>query len=171
MGERRRVLSAAGQGPRRRDGWAYRLPSEAEWEYACRAGTKTPFAFGEHLAFPKQAQFTLGSDEDGVGAGDPDAKPPALPERVGRLAENPWGLHDMHGNVAEWCGDWFARGYPADGPRENPRGPADGERRVVRGGSWRDPAAACRSAARRGLNPSAKEDAVGFRVAYAPAGR
>ena len=139
-----------------RDGWAYRLPTEAEWEYACRAGTTTPFAFGDRLT-PKQARF----------AADGGPAEPELPGKVGQTEANAWGLFDMHGNVAEWCQDYYRRGYPSDGPRDNPLGPADGDRRVVRGGSFRQPAAECRSAARAGYRGSERKDFIGFRVVYA----
>jgi formylglycine-generating enzyme required for sulfatase activity/tRNA A-37 threonylcarbamoyl transferase component Bud32 len=142
-----------------RDGWAYRLPTEAEWEYACRAGTTTAYFFGDRLTSPKQARFVA----EGKASPDQD-----LPGKVGQTEPNAWGLFDMSGNVAEWCLDYYRRGYPADGPRENPLGPADGDRRVVRGGSFRDPPAAGRSAARAGLRNYERKDFVGFRVVYAP---
>jgi serine/threonine protein kinase len=141
-----------------RDGWAYRLPTEAEWEYACRAGKSTPYFFGERLTSQKQARFAA----DGA-ASDQD-----IPGKVGQTEPNAWGLYDMSGNVAEWCLDYYKRGYAADGPRENPLGPADGDRRVVRGGSFRDGPSACRSAARMGLRNYERKDFVGFRVVYAP---
>jgi len=154
-----------------RRGWAYRLPTEAEWEYACRAGTATPFGVGDgdKLVFRpelKQALFTM-TGADPVEDGDPVPASP-LPGRVGVYKPNAWGLYDMHGNVAEWCRDWYKRGYPGDAPRDNPTGPAIGTRRVVRGGSYQDPAADCRSAARDYADPTARKDAVGFRPVYAP---
>ena len=142
-----------------RDGWAYRLPTEAEWEYACRAGTHSPYFFGDKLTSQKQARF----------AADPKGSPDAdVPAKVGHTDPNAFGLFDMSGNVAEWCQDYYKRGYPADGPRDNPLGPAESDRLVVRGGSFRDPAAACRSAARSSLRPNERKDNVGFRVVYAP---
>lgn len=169
--------------PHARPGWAYRLPTEAEWEYAARAGNPTPFGVGDagadKLVYRPQvksvtALFTV-TGSDPCEDADPIA-PLTLPGKAGSYPPNRWGLYDMHGNVAEWCQDWFKAGYPADGPRTDPTGPASGDRRVVRGGSFRDPASACRSAARKGLRPfdtggegnNPVTGAVGFRVVYAP---
>jgi tRNA A-37 threonylcarbamoyl transferase component Bud32 len=122
-----------------------RLPSEAEWEYACRAGSRGPFA-GDALD-------ALGWHAGNAGgSGHP----------VARKQPNAWGLYDMHGNVLEWCGDWLDA-YPA-GPASDPAGPAGGEERVVRGGSWSLPAAACRSAFRFSCPPASAERGLGFRV-------
>ena len=172
--------------PHARPGWAYRLPTEAEWEYAARAGTTTPFGVGDagtdKLVYRPAvkvvtAHFTVtGSD----ACEDADPVPPMpLPGKAGSCPPNRWGLYDMHGNVAEWCHDWYKPGYPSDGPRTDPTGPPGGDRRVVRGGSYRDPASACRSAARKGVRPfdaggepqNPVTGAVGFRVVYAPAAK
>jgi len=111
------------------EGWEYALPTEAQWEYACRAGTTTVFAFGDSLS-SKQANFKGTSPYGGA------AKGPKLGEtiEVGSYAANPWGFFDMHGNVWEWCSDWKAN-YPS-GPLTDPTGPVSGSSRISRGGSW-----------------------------------
>jgi formylglycine-generating enzyme required for sulfatase activity len=149
-----------------RKGWTYRLPTEAEWEYAARAGTETPFAFGERIEYEKQALFRpLENDLIGMGGG---ARKPDFPQEVGKTEANGFGLHDMHGNVAEWCLDWYKSGYPTDAPQDNPTGPSSGDRRVVRGGSFKDTAKGVRSASRAGIRASERNDYVGFRIVYAP---
>ncbi len=115
------------------EGW--RLPTEAEWEYACRAGTTTPWAFGRSL------RGTMARFDDPVDGGSFRAG--TTPR--GRFAPNTWGLYDMHGNVFEWCQDWYDPS-PRDG--RDPVGPASGERRVLRGGCWSSFAEDCRAAAR-----------------------
>ena len=164
----RRLTEQEAGGPHARPGWAYRLPTEAEWEYACRAGTTTPFAFGRTLANGKQARYTPAGAGPGAAleGGDPDPPAEALPGKVGQFPANPWGLSDLHGNVAEWCSDWYAD-YPADGSRDDPSGPPSGEKRVVRGGGFRDGAADLRSAARGSARPADRRDDRGFRVVYA----
>jgi len=127
----------------------YRLPTEAEWEYACRAGTRTAYSFGESL--------TRGD----ANYGSSSAK------AVGSYKPNAFGLYDMHGNVLEWCEDWYGK-YPA-GAVTNPKGPADGRYRVVRGGSSYDLAYRARSSDRLGsLEPTRVADTVGFRLARTP---
>jgi formylglycine-generating enzyme required for sulfatase activity len=148
----------------RRPAWAYRLPSEAEWEYACRAGSTGPFAGGDRLSANRQAYFTPGPNDPLADGELPH--PPARPGRVGQTESNRFGLYDLHGNVWEWCGDYHARAYPP-GPRANPTGPAAGDLRVVRGGAFDQPASKCRSAARKGLPPDTRETNVGFRVVFA----
>jgi formylglycine-generating enzyme required for sulfatase activity len=158
--------------PHARPGWAYRLPTEAEWEYCCRAGTDGPFWTGPTLIAGKQALYTATGDEREAaleGGSTPGARIEGIPGKVAQFDPNPWGLYDTHGNVAEWCLDWYKRGYPGDAARDNPLGPASGDRRVVRGGSFRDPASACRSAARIGVRPGERRETIGFRVVYAPA--
>jgi formylglycine-generating enzyme len=132
----------------RKDGLSYRLPSEAEWEYACRAGTTTPFVFGDALS-DRQAQLE-GS---------------AKTSRVGTYPANNFGLYDMHGNVWEWCSDWYGEAYYAKSPQRDPTGPTDGQFRVVRGGSWRNQAATCRCAYRNALVSYNRDAYTGFRIA------
>jgi formylglycine-generating enzyme required for sulfatase activity len=136
-----------------------RLPTEAEWEYACRAGTTTAFhcgaALGSHLA-----NFDGGSPHGGAAPG------PYLrrTSKVGSFPANAFGLHDMHGNVYEWCADWLDLGYYGRSPRKDPRGPDQGAERVVRGGAWNTIAARCRSACRKGGRVDFRINRRGFRV-------
>jgi formylglycine-generating enzyme required for sulfatase activity len=146
----------------REAGRSYRLPTEAEWEYACRAGTATPFAFGESLSVTAanyDGNFPYGGGE--VERGDWAEK--TLPP--GGFPANHFGLCDMHGNVWEWCSDWLSSEYYAHSPKRNPAGPAAGRFRVLRGGSWRSHAVTCRSAYRNGLSPRSRDRMTGFRVA------
>ena len=157
-------------------GRTYRLPTEAEWEYACRAGARTAFNTGTALA-STQANFN-GDFPYGRGEKGPYLRRTA---RVGAFAANAWGLHDMHGNVWEWCGDWYDPDYYAKSPRENPPGPAGGVMRtgfkadstepgdtgfylLARGGCWLDEARGCRSAYRSRFMPNDRYRLVGFRV-------
>ena len=150
-------------------GRTYRLPSEAEWEYACRAGTTTPFNVGDALS-SKQANFNGNFPYGGAEKG------PFLGRtaKVGSYPPNAWGLYDMHGNVYEWCNDWYDPDYYKKSPKENPKGPekgvvATGFRSdffvVVRGGCWLDEGRACRSARRFRLQQSEPYRWTGFRVA------
>ena len=153
--------------PWARKNWEYRLPTEAEWEYACRAGTETPVAFGDQLVFGKQAVFKP-TGEDPLELGGENVKPLKFAQEAGKGEANRFGLRDMHGNLAEWCADWYKSEAYKDGARDNPPGPADGDKRVVRGGSFRDPASGTRSAARAGVRPTERSDTIGFRAIYAP---
>jgi formylglycine-generating enzyme required for sulfatase activity/serine/threonine protein kinase/Tol biopolymer transport system component len=138
-------------------GRVYRLPTEAEWEYACRAGTTTPFHFGSQLNGRE-------ANSDGAAYGTSE-KGPNLRRTaaVGSYAPNAFGLYDMHGNVNEWCEDWD--GLYSSATVSDPMGPASGELRVFRGGSWKDWSGNCRSAARNKHSPSSRGDLLGFRVA------
>lgn len=130
-----------------------RLPTEAQWEYACRAGTTSSFCYGESLD-SEMANF-YGILPVGKGAFLQKT------ESIGRFKPNAWGLHDMHGNVEEWCADWFGD-YAGDAT--DPTGPTNGWGRVIRGGSWIDSAAGCRSAERGGCIPDIRSNRNGFRI-------
>jgi formylglycine-generating enzyme required for sulfatase activity len=133
----------------------YRLPTEAEWEYACRAGTDGDYSCGNEAR--ALGDFAWLAD---------NAEKKTHP--VGQKKPNPWGLYDMHGNVAEWCHDAYDRNYYRSAPEKNPRGPAEGKEYVLRGGSWKSTADALRSAARLAESPGFSDaclarDAIGFR--------
>lgn len=137
-------------------GYAYRLPTEAEFEYACRAGTTTRFNYGDDLDYsqlPEYAWYSANSEQ----ASHP----------VGQKKPNGFGLYDMHGNVWEWCLDWYRERYPG-GTVERPLGPATGQTRIFRGGGWDYHAHSCRSAYRNSVAPSQRRLYVGFRVVLAP---
>ncbi len=144
----------------RNDGYSYRLPSEAEWEYACRAGTTTDFAFGPSLS-SLQANFD-GTEPFG---GAPKAINRSQTITVGSFAPNAWGLHDMHGNVMEWCMDAYHHSYEG-APQDGSAWVTGGEKgvRVLRGGSWFDSANQLRSPSREVLSAIICDDSIGFRV-------
>jgi len=134
-----------------KEGKTYRLPTEAEWEYACRAGTTTPYSFGDNPASLKEyAWYTGNSDE--------------TTHPVGQKKPNAWGLHDMYGNVAEWCADWYAGDYYGKSAVDDPMGPDSGTSRVLRGGAFGYSARDVRSAYRIDSQPVLR-CYVGFRVA------
>jgi sulfatase modifying factor 1 len=114
---------------RRLPGLPVRLPTEAEWEYACRAGTTTPFSFGENIT-PELVNY----DGNYPYAGGEKGLYRQKTVPVASLPANPWGLYEMHGNVWEWCADWYGD-YPTE-PQVDPQGPQTGDDRVLRGGSW-----------------------------------
>lgn len=152
-----------------KEGRKYRLPTEAEWEYACRAGTTTPYYSGDRSA----DLFRAGNTADASTklylpkttwtAGLDDGWPFTSP--VGRFAPNSFGLYDMYGNAAEWCADWYDETYYARSPADDPQGPLTGTKRVVRGGSWYDfGESGSRSAARNNFGPTSAWYDIGFRV-------
>ncbi len=150
-----RVLS--GTGEESEAGRAYRLPTEAEWEYACRAGLSSgAFNVGAALG-PLQAHFR-GPQRAG-------------PYPAGGQAPNAWGLYDMHGNVWEWCADWYAEDFYTHSPAADPVGPPGGTDRVARGGCWESAPGSCRSAGRSRVAPGERFDELGFRVVLALGGR
>jgi formylglycine-generating enzyme required for sulfatase activity len=149
-------------------GRTYRLPTEAEWEYACRAGTKTAFHYGNSLS-SKQANFN-GNEPYGGAKKGPYLEKTA---KVGSYKPNAWGLYDMHGNVAEWCSDYYDKDYYKSSPKTDPKGPAKGVvptdynndfYRVARGGCWLDEGRGCRSAYRFKAMPHDPYRLIGFRV-------
>jgi sulfatase modifying factor 1 len=133
----------------------YRLPTEAEWEYACRGGTTTAYYFGDDAQDLKNHGYFKRNAE-------------AKTHPVGQLRRNPLGLFDMAGNVAEWCNDWYERDYYAESPGADPQGPASGEKKVLRGGGFRSTAENCTSAIRLNDDPGFTDaciasDDFGFR--------
>lgn len=139
-------------------GNGFRLPTEAEWEYACRAGTKTAFHYGDKLD-STMANFR-GDWPYNADSGVYRKKTTA----VGSFMPNAWGLYDMHGNVAEWCWDWHNDEYYAKSPAEDPRGPNSGHWRVLRGGHWETSGSGLRSAWRNRSIADARTFCNGFRV-------
>jgi acetoin utilization deacetylase AcuC-like enzyme/formylglycine-generating enzyme required for sulfatase activity len=132
----------------------YRLPTEAEWEYACRAGTSTKFSFGNDVRNLKNYAWY---SENSSNRTHP----------VGQKKSNPWGLYDMYGNVSEWCNDYYSENYYKNSAQKNPKGPVKGQERVLRGGAWNSNADSCRSSY-RASDPSIDDtclasDAIGFR--------
>ena len=140
-----------------REANGYRLPTEAEWEYACRAGTTTPFSTGENVTVD-QANYYGTYPYDGYPSGRYRGR--TVP--AGSFLPNPWGLYDMHGNVWEWCWDWY--GAYDEHTVENPSGAEAGNYRVNRGGGWNDFGRHLRSAYRAALPPEDKTFNLGFRL-------
>jgi formylglycine-generating enzyme required for sulfatase activity len=129
----------------------YRLPTEAEWEYACRAGTTTDYFFGPTPALLKEYAWF---DKNSGGK----------PKPVGQKKPNPWGLYDMVGNVWQWCNDFYKVDYYRESPPENPRGPATGKTKVLRGGAWRFSDDNCRSGYRYNENPGYADVCFGYDI-------
>jgi len=135
----------------------YRLPTEAEWEYACRAGSSTPFNTGNNLSTSQanyNGNYPYNNNAEGIYLDKT--------KEVGSFAPNAWGLYDMHGNVWEWCSDWY--GDYQSTAQTNPAGPSEGSDRVRRGGSWNYIAFNCRSASRYYFYPDRRDYLIGFRL-------
>jgi sulfatase modifying factor 1 len=144
---------------RDKDKKAYRMPTEAEWEYACRAGTTTPFHFGETISTDQvnyDGNYAYGKSKKGVYRGKTTP--------VGTFPANAWGLCDMHGNLWEWCEDWFGD-YPQNDVVD-PQGENAGMYRVHRGGSWWVNPESCRSAYRSWTDPGSRHSGLGFRLCF-----
>ena len=129
----------------------YRLPTEAEWEYACRAGTQTTYSFGNDAAQLKSHAWFKANAEKKTRS-------------VGGKPANPWRLHDMHGNVGEWCNDFYAADYYKSSPPKDPRGPDQGQKRVIRGGNWNSPPEKCASWFRAADAPGLPDVCLGYDV-------
>jgi sulfatase modifying factor 1 len=145
------------------EGWVFRLPTEAQWEYACRSGTKTATTFGDSLS-SRQANFKGDFPYNGAEKGPTIGRT----EKVGSYRASAWGLHDMHGNVYEWCRDWYHAKLPGgtdpDLSSAKQSSMAGGGSRIGRGGSWADAGSACRSAYRSRFEAERRSNQVGFRV-------
>jgi formylglycine-generating enzyme required for sulfatase activity len=144
-----------------KEGKTYRLPTEAEWEYTCRAGAKTVFHAGNDFNSNLANINGLIYSSYGKQEAGPFYRS-TVP--VGEYKANAFGVFDMHGNVQEWCADWYAEDYYKKSPKSDPAGPAEGMERVLRGGAWPSSAKACRSAGRHHLAPEEKSYTTGFRV-------
>ena len=144
--------------------YRFDLPTEAQWEYACRAGTTTSLNSGKNIT----SHVSVGCsnlDEVGWYSGNSDGKT----HPVGLKKPNAWGIYDMHGNVWEWCSDWYGE-YPS-GISTDPEGPVNGSIRVLRGDSWNSSPRLCRSAFRRTCTPGGEYYVLGFRIALVPSSK
>jgi formylglycine-generating enzyme required for sulfatase activity/serine/threonine protein kinase len=139
-----------------KEGKKYRLPTEAEWQYSCRAGTKTRYSFGDR-------------EEDLLKYAWINTNARGTPQPVKGLAPNAWGLHDMHGNMWEWCQDWYAEDYYKKSPKRDPAGPSAGAYHVILGGACNKPPLDCRSAFRNRAATAPRDNFIGFRVLLVPA--
>jgi formylglycine-generating enzyme required for sulfatase activity len=150
------------------------LPTEAQWEYACRAGTTTAYYTGDELR-KGQANAAI-SSKPGIWDKPMEWVRKFFPAKaktvettpVGSFPSNGFGLYDMHGNIWEWCADWYGEDYYAKSPKTDPQGPNTGDRRVLRGGSWGVSPWDCRSAYRGWYAPDYRGRSLGFRVAVSP---
>ena len=133
------------------DANGYRLPTEAEWEYACRAGTRTPYFFGDNPT--KLGDYAWFEKNSG-----------GRPRPVGQKQPNTWGLYDIYGNVWEWCNDFYKVDYYQESPQQDPRGPNEGQNKVLRGGAWRFSAENCRSGYRYNENPGYADVCFGYDI-------
>jgi formylglycine-generating enzyme required for sulfatase activity len=134
----------------------FQLPTEAQWEYACRAKSTSQYCFGDDEA--RLGEYAWYGNNSG-----------SKTHPVGERKPNAWGLYDMHGNVWEWCQDWYDGGYYAKSPMDDPAGPTTGSNRVDRGGSWLHDAGFCRSAHRYRIRPGDRDFDLGLRVSRVPA--
>ena len=153
----------------KKEGKTYRLPTEAEWEYACRAGTTTRYFCGDDA----EGLAEVGNVADATAREKyPDWKDTIAARDgfvytapVGRYRPNAWGLHDMHGNVWEWCWDWYGKDFYKASRVDDPAGPLEAAFRVIRGGSWYHNPRYCRSAGRGRFTPDHRNSHLGFRLA------
>jgi formylglycine-generating enzyme required for sulfatase activity len=160
----RKLTAQERQANRLNPNEVYRLPTEAEWEYACRAGTSTKYSFGDSETRIGDYAWYGGS----VSVGDGNAKTEQYAHRVGTKLPNGWGLYDVHGNVYEWCQDWYDAKYYARSPASDPVNLQADEYRVLRGGCWRWYPVSCRSAVRSWNSPVASDFNLGFRLVRGP---
>lgn len=155
----------------KQEGVVYRLPTEAEWEFACRAGTKTRYFTGDDeasmLDFANVADLAF-AEMFGVDRGVEKSDGYGFTAPVSSFKPNALGLFDMHGNVWEWCSDYFSPTYFKDSPATDPQGPVEGEERSVRGGSWAGAPSHARSSDRSGYIPTERNLLIGFRVVREP---
>jgi len=136
----------------------FQLPTEAQWEYACRAGSSTSYCFGNEVSeLSVYAWYCQNSQ--------------LRSHPVGTKRPNAWGLYDMHGNVCQWCQDCYGRDYYAHSPTDDPAGPATGSERAFRAGGWDSPARICRSAYRSDGDPGSHNYLLGLRIALVPMGK
>ena len=163
----------------KKEGKQYRLPTEAEWEYCCRAGSETHFSTGDSLVSLRGFGNMLDASYKGKYPNNDDKAYQPFPfadgwvytSPVGRFKANGFGLYDMHGNVWEWCSDWYGADYYSTSPVSDPGGPTTGSDRVHRGGCWFNSAWNCRSAIRTWDVPSDRGNLLGFRLALSPSGQ